>query len=57
LYYDYNSAICSKTKPQKSSISKEVDSANWDVEFAPDPNDIYWLVVRQIVLNKTKLQI
>ncbi|XP_067941710.1 calcium permeable stress-gated cation channel 1-like [Watersipora subatra] len=42
IYYDHNGAVCSRTKPQTSSITKEVGANNWDVEFAPDPNDIYW---------------
>jgi len=42
VYYDYNRIVCSKVKPGTSTVSRETGANNWDVDFAPDPNDINW---------------
>jgi calcium permeable stress-gated cation channel len=42
IYEDHTPSCKCAANPSSSSLSRQLQPHNWDVAFAPVPQDIYW---------------
>ena len=44
VYKDFKMSCKGAHNPMPSSISRELNAHNWEVKYAPTPDNIYWSV-------------